>query len=606
MSIEISASPSQQDWHFPADQRLDFFPSNVPSYGHSRTISRDCPSIPELPLFLAARSHVLADPHKVAVIDKTKDQSFTFVQLLNDVAALKSQIQQHLSVYDPTVLSFTEEPRVAFLAPAGYDYVVTQWAVWAAGAVAVPLCTSHPLKELQYTISDSDPSLILLHPSFQKFEVGLQDQAGPSVPIIPITPLTHSSRNFPFLPRFTASFPLSRRALMIYTSGTTSRPKGCVSTHETITFQSRSLNEAWNYDSTDHLIHVLPLHHVHGIVNGLTATLLAGGTVEMYPKFDPHLVWNRWIQKGTSTMFMAVPTVYSRLIDHFDTHIRNTPTEPAAREGVHALRLIVSGSAALPTATKRKFAELSGHELLERYGMTEIGMGLSCGLENDRRIDGSVGWPLPGVQVRLTEEKTGSVITSSGTDESGMIEIRGPNLFLEYFRRPEATVETFTGDGWFKTGDVAKREVNGAYFILGRDSVDIIKSGGFKISALEVERAILGNEVLSGVVGEVVVVGVEDEEWGQRVAAVVTLKDSVRFPSSLFPPSNRLDLTLPSITQSPTPPSLDLATLRKSLKEDVAAYKVPSILKIVDSIERNAMGKVNKKEILKAYFGPEG
>jgi len=270
--------------------------------------------------------------------------------------------------------------------------------------------------------------------------------------------------------------------------------------------------------------------------------------------------------------------VYSRLIDYFDTTLRGTSSESAAREGVNALRLIVSGSAALPTAIKRKFQEISGHELLERYGMTEIGMGLSCGLEPEKRIDGSVGWPLPGVHVRLTDEATNSIVTSSGQNESGMIEIRGPNLFLEYFRRPESTAASFTNDGWFKTGDVAKRGANGAYFILGRDSVDIIKSGGYKISALEVERKVLGNEPLGNIVSEVVVVGVENEEWGQRVAAVVTLKDSA------------------------APAGLDLATLRRHLKEDMAAYKVPTILKVVDSIERNAMGKVNKKDILQQYF----
>lgn len=538
MSVEVSMPPGHHDWRFSADQqRHEFLPSSIPAYGHNRNLSRDEPtSIPELPLFLQARAHVLADPHKVAIIDKTKDQSFTFVQLLNDVATLKAQIHQHLAGYDPSLSSFEEEPRVAFLAPAGYDYVVTQWAIWAAGAVAVPMCTSHPLKELQYTISDSAPSLILLHPTFQKFEAGLQEQAGSSVPLMTLAPLSQNSRNFPFLPKFTNAFPLSRRALMIYTSGTTSRPKGCISTHETVHFQAKSLVEAWKYSRSDHLIHVLPLHHIHGIVNGLTATLLAGGTVEMYTKFDAATVWSRWAEKGSSTMFMAVPTVYSRLIDYFDTNIRGTSTEQSARDGVNALRLVVSGSAALPVSAKRKFREISGHELLERYGMTEIGMGLSCGLEVERRIDGSVGWPLPGVQVRLTEEKNGTVITSSGADESGMIEIRGPNLFREYFRRPDATLETFTADGWFKTGDVARRDANGAYFILGRDSVDIIKSGGYKISALEVERKILGNDTLGPLVGEVVVVGVEDQEWGQRVAAVIKLKESVSFVFPLLLP----------------------------------------------------------------------
>lgn len=385
--------------------------------------------------------------------------------------------------------------------------------------------TSHPLKELQYTISDSDPSLIILHPSYSRFEAGLREQA-PAIPLITVTPFSPTPSRSTSLPRFTSSFPLSRRALIIYTSGTTSRPKGCVSTHETITFQARCLVEAWKYSRQDHLIHVLPLHHVHGIINGLTATLLAGGTVEMHPKFDPKTVWDRWSDKGSSTMFMAVPTVYSRLIDYFDSHIRGTASESNAREGANALRLVVSGSAALPVSTKRKFQGITGHELLERYGMTEIGMALSCGLEREKRIDGSVGWPLPGVQVRLTSE-TGKVITSSGEDEAGNIEISGPNLFAEYFKREKATLESFTEDGWFKTGDVAKRAADGAYFILGRESVDLIKSGGYKISALEVERKILGNEVLGEIVREVVVVGVEDVEWGQRVAAVVTVKNTV-------------------------------------------------------------------------------
>ncbi|KAK6373522.1 hypothetical protein LTS17_008014 [Exophiala oligosperma] len=563
-------------WSLPSDFQFQTRIRSLSSQSQSSKPHLDI-SIPELPLFLQARSHALAEPHKPAIIDKTRNQSFTYSELLNDVAIFQAQIEQFLQPPGPV----GEEPRVAFLTPSGYDYVVTQWAIWASGAISVPLCTSHPLKELQYTISDSGPSLIILHPSFSKFEAGLREQA-PTIPLITITPFSQAppsgGRSTSLLPKFTNAFSLSRRALIIYTSGTTSRPKGCVSTHETITFQAQSLVDAWKYSRQDHLIHVLPLHHVHGIINGLTATLLAGGTVEMHPRFDPSVVWTRWSERGTSTMFMAVPTVYSRLIDHFDGKIRGTECEAAARRGAHALRLVVSGSAALPVSTKRKFEEITGHELLERYGMTEIGMALSCGLEREKRIDGSVGWPLPGVHVRLTSE-TGKVITSDGQDEAGNIEVRGPSLFAEYFQREKATAESFTDDGWFKTGDVAKRDADGAYFILGRESVDLIKSGGYKISALEVERKILGNEVLGDVVREVVVVGVEDVEWGQRVAAVVTLRDPDKSP-------------------------IDLKTFRSYLKEDMAPYKVPSILKIVDSIERNAMGKVNKKQVLKRYFEP--
>ncbi|ODH12700.1 hypothetical protein ACO22_08003 [Paracoccidioides brasiliensis] len=523
-------------------------------------------SIPSLPLFVAAQTHACKDAAKIAVVDRTKGQSLTYTQLLADVSAFKKLI---LETLEPEREGDLDERRIAFLTPAGYDYVVCQWAVWAAGGVCVPLCTTHPPKELIYTIRDSEPSLIILHPSFAHLKAALQ-KATPHIPFFNLTPCTESNPP-PSLPPFHAPFSQCRRALIIYTSGTTSNPKGCVTTHKNITFQSTCLAQAWQYTPSDHLIHVLPLHHVHGIINGLTASLLSGATVEMHPSFDPGLVWERWADRGSSTMFFAVPTVYSRLVDYFDTHIRSTELETNARCGAQALRLVVSGSAALPTPIKTKFAEITGQVLLERYGMTEIGMGISCGLNVETRIDGSVGWPLPGVQVRLTDRDTGRVL-ADGDEEAGMIEVKGKNVFLEYWGKPEATVREFSGDGWFKTGDVAKRDGTGAYFIQGRASVDLIKSGGFKISALEVERKMLALDVIQ----EVVVVGLDDEEWGQRVAAVVK--------------------------QRPGTVPLELAPLRTQLKEEMASYKIPTVLKLVDHIDRNTMGKVNKKEIIKSYW----
>ncbi|KAE8157489.1 hypothetical protein BDV40DRAFT_45667 [Aspergillus tamarii] len=528
----------------------------------------DLTSIPSLPLFLAAKKHAQTSSEKVAVIDTTKNQQFTFGQLLADVAALKKQILEQLKLTETRDL---EERRIAFLTPNGYDYVVTQWAIWAAGGVTVPLCTTHPVKELLYTIGDSDPSLIILHPSFAHFETPLREGTKNGIPFMDLDPFTQSVAPAAVqLPPFSSQCPLNRRALMIYTSGTTSSPKGCVTTHKNITFQAECLVKAWKYAPSDRLIHVLPLHHVHGIINGLTASFVSGVTVEMHPKFDPKVIWSRWQDRGSSTMFMAVPTIYSRLVDYFETHIHGTEQESAARDGARALRLVVSGSAALPTPIKAKFAEITGQTLLERYGMTEIGMAISCGLEVEKRIDGSVGWPLPGVQVRLTEKETGHVVEA--VDEDGQIEIKGDNVFLEYWRRPEATAKEFTADGWFKTGDVARRDASGAYFIQGRASVDLIKSGGYKISALEVERKMLGLDAIQ----EVAVVGLADEEWGQRVAAVVK--------------------------QRPGTEPLQLQNLRKQLKQEMAPYKIPTVLKIVENIERNAMGKVNKKTIVQKYW----
>ncbi|PYH48312.1 acyl-CoA synthetase [Aspergillus saccharolyticus JOP 1030-1] len=536
-------------------------------------------ALPSLPLFLAAKEHAENLPDQIAVDDATKGQQFTFRQLLADTAALKRHLLATLSLTETGDLG---ERRIAFLVPNGYDYVVTQWAIWAAGGVTVPLCTSHPVKELLYTIGDSDPSLIILHPTFAGtqqalVEAGLNNESTHPIPFMSLAPFQQQNEaqlaSLP-LPEFFSLDPeqwaLTRRALMIYTSGTTANPKGCVTTHKNITFQARSLVEAWKYSPSDRLIHVLPLHHVHGIVNGLAASLLAGVTVEMHPKFDPQVIWRRWTEGG-STMFFAVPTIYARLVDDFAARIQGTPQEAGARAGAQALRLIVSGSAALPTPIKKKFAAITGGQvLLERYGMTEIGMGISCGLPVDQRIDGSVGWPLPGVEVRLTDKETGRVI--EGPDEDGMIEIHGDNVFREYWRRPDATAKEFTADGWFKTGDVARRDAQGAYFIQGRASVDLIKSGGYKISALEVERKMLGLEAIQ----EVAVVGLADEEWGQRVAAVVK--------------------------QRPGTVPLELSSLRAQLKQEMAAYKVPTVLKLVDAIERNAMGKVNKKTIVKKYW----
>ncbi|KAI1930194.1 hypothetical protein LOZ65_001571 [Ophidiomyces ophidiicola] len=520
-------------------------------------------SLPPLPLFLAAKRQAENDCKKVAIIDTSRDESFTYTQLLCDVACLKAKLLEESALED------LKEERVAFLAPSGYDHVVCQWAIWAAGGICVPLCTTHPLKELVYTLSDSDPLLIILHPSFNYLEEEL-NECCPNTTFMHLSLIVTSKEESLTLPLFNSHFDMSRRALMIYTSGTTASPKGCISTHNNIDFQSKCLVEAWKYSPSDHLIHVLPLHHIHGIINGLTATLMSGATVEMYTKFDPGAVWKKWSEIGGSTMFMAVPTVYARLVDHFDMHIKSRDREYAARTGVASLRLLVSGSAALPAPIKQRFYEISNQILLERYGMTEIGMGLSCGLEPDKRIDGSVGWPLPGVQVRLTDPDTGSMI-SPGSEKDGMIEITGPNVFLEYWRRPEATQKEFTPDGWFKTGDVARVEKNGAYFIQGRASVDVIKSGGYKISALEVERKMLALDCIQ----EVAVVGLPDQEWGQRVAAIVK--------------------------QNGTQP-LELKSLRTKLKAEMAHYKVPTVLRVVDNIERNAMGKVNKKDLARKYW----
>ena len=298
----------------------------------------------------------------------------------------------------------------------------------------------------------------------------------------------------------------------------------------TLTAQALSLTQAWGYEQEDHLLHVLPLHHIHGTINALFAPLFSGSAIEFMFPFNADALWERLAapfipaNRGSShgrvyeriSFLTVVPTIYNRLLATFSSLPPETQT--AAKKGIAPsnLRLNISGSAALPTPTRAAWTELSsGNVLLERYGMTEVGMALSCGLDKQDRVDGSVGWPLPSVEARLVDPDTQSVIPiqeevdAAGKEREGEIQLRGPTVFREYWKNAKATAEEFVdaedGKGrWFKTGDVACRKtIDGAgqsrqewakgpmYFIRGRSSVDIIKTGGEKVSALEVERELL-------------------------------------------------------------------------------------------------------------------
>jgi malonyl-CoA/methylmalonyl-CoA synthetase len=350
--------------------------------------------------------------------------------------------------------------------------------------------------------------------------------------------------------------------MMVYTSGTTGKPKGVVTTHANLEAQVTCLIEAWGWVPDDRILLVLPLHHVHGIVNVLTCALWAGATCEMLAAFDAGLVWDR-LASGKITLFMAVPTIYRRLIAAWEA----APVEQqqAWSTGAARLRLMVSGSAALPVQTLERWHAISGHTLLERYGMTEIGMALSNPLQGERR-PGFVGTPLPGVQVQLVDERGHPVLPGT----PGEIEVKGGSVFLEYWNRPDATREAFR-DGWFRTGDVAVME-NGSYRILGRTSVDIIKTGGYKVSALEIEEVLRTHPAIA----ECAVVGMADPEWGERVAAAVELRASA---------------------------SLELGALKEWARERLAPYKVPRALRVVESLPRNAMGKVVKQEVAGLFGG---
>jgi malonyl-CoA/methylmalonyl-CoA synthetase len=441
------------------------------------------------------------------------------------------------------------EARVAFFVRPGAAYAAVQRGVWQAGGVAVPLALSHPPAELAYVLRDSGASIVLADPDAASVLAPLAAEAGVRF-LTTAAALSHPpAASLPFLGA-------NRRAMIIYTSGTTGRPKGVVTTHSNVGAQVSALVEAWGWRPSDRLLLVLPLHHVHGIVNGLCSALAVQAICEMPPATDAETVWAR-LASGEITVFTAVPTIYHRLIASWEAA---SPEEQQRRsEAARGLRLMMSGSAALPVQTLERWREITGHTLLERYGMTEIGMALSNPLDGERR-PGFVGQPLPDVEVRLVDDAGEPV--PEGT--AGELEIRGPAVFREYWGRPDETVQAFR-DGWFRTGDVASLE-NGSYRLLGRTSVDIIKTGGFKVSALEVEAVLRDHPA----VADCAVVGVLDLEWGERVSAAVELREDA---------------------------TLALADLQAWAKARMAPYKIPRALRSVAALPRNAMGKVVKPDV---------
>ncbi len=455
-----------------------------------------------------------------------------------------------------------QSARVAIFAPRSYEYVLAQWAIWRAGAVAVPLCESHPLPELEYVFDDADVAALIVHPSGQSSVVTAAQERGVRVLSTAelLAPRLSSGQAVADEEARLPVVEAQRAAMIVYTSGTSGRPKGVVSTHANLRAQICSLVQAWEWTADDRILCVLPLHHVHGIVNVLASSLWSGATCEMLTRFDPQVVWERFAQ-GQISLFMAVPTIYRKLIAAYEQF--DGPTQARLTARCKRLRLMISGSAPLPVQVFARWQELTGHVLLERYGMTEIGMALGNPVRGERR-PGFVGSPLPGVELRLCNESGAPVVPGS----AGQIQVRGPQVFKEYWRQPAATKEAFV-DGWFLTGDIAALQ-EGSYKLLGRQSIDIIKTGGFKVSALEIETALRDHPAIE----ECAVVGLEDPEWGERVAVAVELREQQ---------------------------NLTLKALRQWAKQRLAPYKVPSALRVLTQLPRNAMGKVNKPAVRQSF-----
>lgn len=427
--------------------------------------------------------------------------------------------------------------RVAWLGPTATQTVVGLLAIAKAGAVAVPLSPRHTPAELAHVIDASEARLVVVDEA-----VGARAIAG-AVSAADIFGAT--GEHIVDVPRDDAA-----PALLIYTSGTTGKSKGAALPWRAVVGNMTALGAAWGLGPDDACALMLPLFHVHGLCIGVVAMLLAGVTVHLHAKLDcDALVAD--VRDGV-TVWLGVPTMYALLLDHLERH-------PDDAGVLARARLFTSGSAPLPVRDLERFERATGHRILERYGMTETLITLTNPLVGER-VPGHVGHPVPGVTCRIVDEAGDPVADG----EPGELHVRGDSLMLGYWRNPEATAAASV-DGWFRTGDVAQRGPGGSIRIVGRTSTDIIKSGGFKISALEIEEVL--RRVAS--ITDVAVLGIEDPTWGERVAAVVVISDRSEIDDVV-------------------------ATSSAACADALADYKRPRLWLVVDALPRNAMGKLSK------------
>ncbi|MEV5017420.1 acyl-CoA synthetase [Streptomyces sp. NPDC053780] len=433
--------------------------------------------------------------------------------------------------------------RVAVWATPAMETAVAVVAALLAGVPAVPLNPKSGDKELAHILADSEPSLVLAAPDAElPPALGALERVDVDVHATGPVPEDRSADGDP--------------ALVVYTSGTTGPPKGAVIPRRALSTTLDALADAWQWTGDDVLVHGLPLFHVHGLVLGVLGPLRRGGSVRHLGRFSAEGA-ARELNDG-ATMLFGVPTMYHRIAE-------SLPGDPELAKALSGARLLVSGSAALPVHDHERIAAATGRRVIERYGMTETLMNTSVRADGEPRA-GTVGVPLPGVELRLVEED-GTPIAEPDGESVGEIQVRGPNLFTEYLNRPDATAAAFTADGFFRTGDMAVRDPDGYVRIVGRKATDLIKSGGYKIGAGEIENALLEH---AGV-REAAVTGEPDPDLGERIVAWIVPAD----PGA--------------------PPALE--TLADHVAARLAPHKRPRVVRYLDALPRNDMGKIMKRAL---------
>ncbi|WFU72809.1 malonyl-CoA synthase [Bradyrhizobium sp. CB2312] len=444
--------------------------------------------------------------------------------------------------------------RVAVQVEKSVANIVLYLGTVRAGAVYLPLNTAYTLNELDYFIGDAEPSLVVCDPS--KAE-GLAPIAAKVKARVETLGADGKGSLTDAADKASSDFATVTRAgddlaAILYTSGTTGRSKGAMLTHDNLASNSLSLVGYWRFTDKDVLIHALPIYHTHGLFVATNVTLFARASMIFLPKLDPDLIIKLMAR---ATALMGVPTFYTRLLQN-----------PAlSRETTKHMRLFISGSAPLLAETHREWSARTGHAVLERYGMTETNMNTSNPYDGER-VPGAVGFPLPGVSVRVTEPETGKELPR---EEIGMIEVKGPNVFKGYWRMPEKTKSEFRPDGFFITGDLGKIDDNGYVHILGRGK-DLVISGGFNVYPKEIESEI---DAMPGVI-ESAVIGVPHADFGEGVTAVLVCNKGA------------------DITE---------AAVLKALDGRLAKFKMPKRVFVVDELPRNTMGKVQKNVLRDTY-----
>ena len=480
-----------------------------------------------------------------AVLIRPDDSEVTGEQLF----ALSGQIANVL-------LDAGVEPghRVAMQCEKSIEALALYLACLRVGSLFLPLNTAYMPAEMDYFVGDAEPTIVVS-------SIQAADQLAPICANHNATLFTlgeNSDGTLMDAARVAGTDCLIAErgpddlAVILYTSGTTGRSKGAMLSHKNLLSNAESLSEAWRFTSEDRLLHALPIFHAHGLFVAINVSLNVGASMIFLPKFDINVVMDKI---GSATTMMGVPTFYTRML----------ADERCNSKNLSHMRLFVSGSAPLLAETHREFEAKTGQRILERYGMTETTMNSSNPYDGDRRA-GTVGFPLPNIELRVVDPETGDELPKG---DIGSLEVRGPNVFQGYWRMPKKTAEDFRDDGFFITGDIAKFDEDGYITIIGR-SKDLVISGGYNVYPKEVETEI---DDLDGV-NESAVIGVPHPDFGEAVLAVVVPTSGVKLVAD--------QITLP-------------------LQKRLAKFKCPKKVVFINALPRNTMGKVQKNELRKAY-----